>query len=83
MLDAVSVFNNYRSFIRCNRTALLLGSDDPAIWQVSGKEGALDAARAAQLVDSALVIVSIMNRQEMSKLIIRMCQVESKFLQGN
>ena len=52
MLDAVSVFNQL-AIIRPSQprgVALWrLGSEDPALWNVFGKEGPLDAARAAQL----------------------------------
>lgn len=54
MLDAVTAFDQLvviRS-IRPHGVALWrLGSEDPALWQVFGKEGPLDAARAAQLSD--------------------------------
>ncbi|MDS4070385.1 MAG: glycosyltransferase [Candidatus Competibacter sp.] len=54
MLDAVTAFNQLvvaRS-VRPRGIALWrLGSEDPALWQVFGKNGPLDAARAAQLGD--------------------------------
>lgn len=52
MLDAVTVFNQLaviRKFQPRGVAMWRLGSEDPALWQVFGKEGSLDAARAAQL----------------------------------
>jgi peptidoglycan-N-acetylglucosamine deacetylase len=54
MLDAVSAFNQLALIrpIQPRGVALWrLGSEDPALWQVFGKEGPLDAAHAAQLSD--------------------------------
>ncbi len=52
MLDAVTVFNQM-AIIRPSQPRGIalwrLGSEDPALWKVFGKEGPLDAARAAQL----------------------------------
>ncbi|MFO1372683.1 MAG: glycosyltransferase [Candidatus Competibacteraceae bacterium] len=54
MLDAVTAFNQLvvtRS-VRPRGVALWrLGSEDPAVWQIFGKEEPLDATRAAQLSD--------------------------------
>jgi len=52
MLDAVTTFNQLvalRSIPTRGVALWRLGSEDPAVWQVFGKNGPLDAARAAQL----------------------------------
>jgi cellulose synthase/poly-beta-1,6-N-acetylglucosamine synthase-like glycosyltransferase/peptidoglycan/xylan/chitin deacetylase (PgdA/CDA1 family)/spore germination protein YaaH len=54
MLDAVTAFNQMvvAGSVRPRGVAMWrLGSEDPALWQVFGKSGPLDAARAAQLSD--------------------------------
>ncbi|MDS4026173.1 MAG: glycosyltransferase [Candidatus Contendobacter sp.] len=54
MLDAVTAFNQIvvAQSVRPRGFALWrLGSEDPALWQVFGQSGPLDAARAAQLSD--------------------------------
>jgi cellulose synthase/poly-beta-1,6-N-acetylglucosamine synthase-like glycosyltransferase/peptidoglycan/xylan/chitin deacetylase (PgdA/CDA1 family)/spore germination protein YaaH len=54
MLDAVTAFNQMvvAQPMRPRGFAMWrLGSEDPALWQVFGKSGPLDAARAAQLGD--------------------------------
>ncbi len=54
MLDAVTAFNQLAAMrsLRPRGVALWrLGGEDPAIWQVFGKPGVLDAARAAQLAE--------------------------------
>ena len=54
MLDAVTAFNQMvvARTMRPRGFALWrLGSEDPALWQIFGKEGPLDATRAAQLGD--------------------------------
>jgi cellulose synthase/poly-beta-1,6-N-acetylglucosamine synthase-like glycosyltransferase/peptidoglycan/xylan/chitin deacetylase (PgdA/CDA1 family) len=52
MLDAVTVFNQLAVIrpLQPRGVALWrLGSEDPALWKVFGKEGILDAAHAAEL----------------------------------
>ncbi len=54
MLDAVTAFNQLvviRSVQPRGVALWRLGSEDPALWQVFGKPGELDAAHAAQLGD--------------------------------
>ncbi len=54
LLDAVTAFNQLvaiRSVQPLGVALWRLGGEDPAIWKVFGKEGPLDAARAAQLSD--------------------------------
>ncbi len=54
MLDAVTAFNQLVAIrsLRPRGVALWrLGGEDPAIWQVFGKPGTLDAGRAAQLAE--------------------------------
>lgn len=54
MLDAVTAFNQLVTIrsVRPRGVALWrLGSEDPSLWQIFGKEGPLDAARAAELGD--------------------------------
>ncbi len=54
MLDAVTVFNQL-TIIRPTQPYGIalwrLGSEDPSLWEVFGKAGPLDAARAEQLTD--------------------------------
>ena len=54
LLDAVTAFNQLvaiRSVQPLGVALWRLGGEDPAIWKIFGKEGPLDAARAAQLSD--------------------------------
>ena len=54
LLDAVTAFNQFvaiRSVQPLGVALWRLGGEDPAIWKIFGKEGPLDAARAAQLSD--------------------------------
>jgi cellulose synthase/poly-beta-1,6-N-acetylglucosamine synthase-like glycosyltransferase/peptidoglycan/xylan/chitin deacetylase (PgdA/CDA1 family)/spore germination protein YaaH len=54
LLDAVTAFNQLvvaRSVQPRGVALWRLGSEDPALWQVFGKYGPLDAERAAQLAD--------------------------------
>ena len=54
ILDAVTAFNQMVLIHRIRPYGIALwrlGGEDPALWQVFGKEGTLDAARAEQLTD--------------------------------
>jgi cellulose synthase/poly-beta-1,6-N-acetylglucosamine synthase-like glycosyltransferase/peptidoglycan/xylan/chitin deacetylase (PgdA/CDA1 family)/spore germination protein YaaH len=54
LLDAVTAFNQLAAIrsVQPRGVALWrLGGEDPSIWKIFGKEGPLDAARAAQLSD--------------------------------
>lgn len=54
MLDAVTAFNQLATIRSIGPRGVALwrlGSEDPALWQVFGQEGPLDAARAARLSD--------------------------------
>lgn len=52
MLDAVTAFNQLQAIRSVQPRGIALwrlGSEDPALWKIFGKEGPLDAARAEQL----------------------------------
>jgi len=54
MLDAVTAFNQLAVIRPINPRGVALwrlGSEDPALWQVFGQDGPLDAERAARLSD--------------------------------